>query len=92
MRKAELVAEVAQRTGLSKAQAGHVLNIVLDEVMFALSRGDAVTLPGFGSFVCRQRAERTGKNPQTGESLLIAASNTVAFRAGKRLKEAVAKS
>ncbi len=90
MRKPELVAAVAELTGMNKAQATLVLNTVLDEITFALERGETVSLPGFGSFVRNHRAERTGRNPQTGEAMLIAASHGVAFKAGKQLKEAVA--
>ncbi len=90
MRKAELVAALAKATGLSRVQADQVVNVILDEINFALARGEAVSLPGFGSFSCRQRAARTGRNPQTGAEINIPASNTVLFRAGKGLKEAVA--
>ena len=90
MRKPELVATLAETTGLSRVQAGQVLNIILDEISFALARGDDVSLPGFGSFSCRQRAGRTGRNPQTGEEIRIAPGTTVAFRPGRHLKDAVA--
>lgn len=89
MRKPELVNAVAQATGLNKVQAAQVVNIFMDEVTFALSQGDTVTLPGFGSFVVRPRAERTGRNPRTGESMVIAASNNVGFKPGKALRDAV---
>lgn len=89
MRKPELVASVAQATGLSKAQATLVVNSVLDEVLFALSRGETVSLPGFGSFERRHRAARTGRNPQTGQEMQIPASNAVGFKPGKQLREAV---
>lgn len=89
MRKAELVAAVAATTGLGRTQAGHVLNIVLDEIMFALERGETVSLPGFGSFSRRHRAGRTGRNPQTGEEMQIASGYAVVFRPGKQLKDAV---
>lgn len=89
MRKPELVASVAQATGLSKAQATLVVNAVLDEVLSALSRGEAVSLPGFGSFERRHRAARTGRNPQTGQEMQIPASYAVGFKPGKQLREAV---
>lgn len=92
MRKTELVAAVAEKTGLSKAQAGQAVNIILDEILLALSQGEDVSLPGFGSFTRRHRAQRTGRNPQTGESMVIAASHNVAFRPGKQLRDAVADS
>ncbi len=89
MRKPELVASVAQATGLSKAQATLVVNAVFDEVLSALSRGEAVSLPGFGSFERRHRAARTGRNPQTGQEMQIPASYAVGFKPGKQLREAV---
>ena len=90
MLKPELVAAIADKADLSKDQAGHLLNILLEEITSALGENDPVTLIGFGSFVQRHRGARAGKNPQTGEALTIKASNTVAFKPGKQLKEAVA--
>ncbi|NLC99757.1 MAG: HU family DNA-binding protein [Gammaproteobacteria bacterium] len=92
MLKPELVAAIADKTNLSKDQAGQLLNTLLEEITHALAKDDSVTLIGFGSFVRRHRGARTGKNPQTGEPLTIKASNTVAFKPGKQLKEAVAQS
>ena len=89
MRKPELIAAIADKANISKEQAGHVLNAILQEVTAALRNNDTVTLVGFGSFVPRHRGARTGKNPQTGEMLTIKASNTVAFKPGKQLKDAV---
>lgn len=89
MRKPELIAAVAEATALSRSQASHVLNTVLDEIMFALERGETVSLPGFGSFARRPRAGRTGRNPQTGEILQIAAGYGVVFKPGKQLKDVV---
>lgn len=89
MRKPELVNAVAQAAELNKAQATQVVNIFIDELTFVLSQGGSVTLPGFGSFMVRQRAERTGRNPKTGESMVIAASNAVGFKPGKTLRDAV---
>lgn len=90
MLKPELVAAIAGKADLSKDQAGHLLNTILEEITNALGENDPVTLIGFGSFVQRHRGARAGKNPQTGEALTIKASNTVAFKPGKQLKEAVA--
>ncbi|NLZ80011.1 MAG: HU family DNA-binding protein [Gammaproteobacteria bacterium] len=90
MLKPELVAAIADKADLSKDQAGHLLNTILEEITNALGENDPVTLIGFGSFVQRHRGARAGKNPQTGEALTIKASNTVAFKPGKQLKEAVA--
>ncbi len=89
MRKPELAAAIADKADLSKEQAGRALNAILDEITQALSRKDTVTLVGFGTFLQRHRGARTGKNPQTGEPVQIKASNTVAFKPGKGLKDSV---
>jgi DNA-binding protein HU-alpha len=89
MRKPELAAAIAEHADLTKDQANRVLNAVLEEITSALNRKDSVTLVGFGTFVQRHRGARTGKNPQTGEPVKIKASNTVAFKPGKSLKDAV---
>ena len=89
MRKPELVAAVAEKSNLNKEQAGRALNTILQEVTTALANNDTVTLVDFGSFVQRHRGARTGKNLQTGQPLEIKASNTVAFKPGKQLKEVV---
>lgn len=89
MRKPELVASVAEKADISKEQAGEILNTILDEITAALAENDTVSLIGFGSFSQRHRGARTGRNPQTGEPLEIKASNTVAFKPGKQLREAV---
>lgn len=89
MRKPELVTAVADKAGLTKQEAGRVLNAILDEITVAMEKNDTVSLIGFGSFSQRHRGARKGKNPQTGEPMEIKASNTVAFKAGKQLKDAV---
>lgn len=89
MRKPELAAAIADKADLTKDQASRVLNVVLDEITNALNRKDSVTLVGFGTFVQRHRGARTGKNPQTGEAVNIKASNTVAFKPGKSLKDSL---
>ena len=89
MRKPELAAAIAEKADISKEKAADVLNVILDEITGAVGKGDSVTLIGFGTFEKRSRAARTGKNPQTGETIQIPASNTVAFKAGKALKDAV---
>ncbi|WP_048305471.1 HU family DNA-binding protein [Halomonas sp. PR-M31] len=91
MRKPELAAAIAERADLSKDKASQVLNVILDEITETVAQGQDVSLIGFGSFVVRERAARTGKNPQTGAALKIPASKTVAFKAGKSLKDAVSK-
>ena len=90
MLKPELVAAIADKADLSKDQAGHLLNTILEEITNALGENAPVTLIAFGSFVQRHRGARAGKNPQTGQALTIKASNTVAYKPGKQLKEAVA--
>src|SRR5690606_19516432 len=89
MRKPELAAAIAEKADLTKEQANRVLNAILDEITAALNRKDSVTLVGFGTFVQRHRGARTGKNPQTGQPVKIKASNTVAFKPGKTLRDAV---
>lgn len=91
MRKPELAAAIAKQADLSKDKAGQVLNVILEEITGSVADGNDVTLIGFGTFTVRERAARTGKNPQTGEPLKIAASKTVAFKPGKGLKDAVQK-
>jgi DNA-binding protein HU-alpha len=89
MRKPELAAAIADKADLTKDQANRVLNALLDEITNALHRKDSVTLVGFGTFLQRHRGARTGKNPQTGEPVKIRASNTVSFKPGKSLREAI---
>ncbi len=91
MRKPELVAAIADQADLSKDKAGQALTVIIEEITQALERQEAVNLIGFGSFTQRARGARTGKNPQTGQPMEIPASNTVAFKPGKALKEAVNK-
>jgi DNA-binding protein HU-alpha len=89
MRKPDLAAAIADQADLPKDKAVEVINIVLDSIADAVRQDDTVNLIGFGSFTKRERAARTGKNPQTGEPIEIAASKTVVFKPGKALKEAV---
>ena len=89
MNKAELIQAVAATSGLSKKDAEVALTAVLDSITDALKAGDKVSLVGFGNFVVKARAERIGKNPQTGEAITIAASKAPAFVAGKALKDAI---
>ncbi len=91
MRKPELIAAIADQADLSKEQAAHALSAIIDQITQAMEREEAVNLIGFGSFIQRSRSARTGKNPQTGQPIEIPASNTVAFKPGKVLKEAVNK-
>jgi DNA-binding protein HU-beta len=89
MNKSELIEAIANDANLSKVEAGKALNAMTDAITKAMSGGDSVQLTGFGSFVVRERSARTGRNPQTGESIQIAASKVAAFKAGKSLKDAV---
>ena len=89
MNKAELTESVAARTGLTKTDAGNAVDAVFDTIESALSRGDSVSLIGFGTFSVSNRAARTGRNPRTGETIQIAASRAAKFKAGKALKDAV---
>lgn len=89
MNKSELIEAVAETGDLTKAAAARAVDGVIDAVTSALSRGDQVTLIGFGTFSVRNRAARTGRNPQTGEKMAIKASKIPSFKAGKALKDAV---
>jgi DNA-binding protein HU-beta len=89
MNKAELIDAVAEATELSRADAEKTTNAVLDSIIDALGKGDQVSLVGFGTFSVRERAARTGRNPQTGETIQIKASKSPGFKAGKAFKDAV---
>lgn len=89
MNKGELIDAVAGATGDSKAAASAAVDAVLNAITDALKRGDKVQISGFGTFEVRERAARTGRNPQTGATIEIAASKSPAFKAGKALKDAV---
>lgn len=89
MNKSELIDAVAADADISKADAGRAVDALVNTVSGALKTGDSVTLVGFGTFLVRDRAARTGRNPKTGEVLQIKASKVPAFKAGKALKDAV---
>lgn len=89
MNKTELIADVAEKAGISKKAAGEAVDAVFDSITDALKSGDKVTLIGFGTFEVRNRAARTGVNPATGKPIQIAASRVPAFKAGKSLKDAI---
>lgn len=89
MNKTELIAEVAASAELTKADAGRAVDAITAAITTALSKGEAVTLIGFGTFKVTKRAARTGRNPRTGEELKIAARSAPGFTAGKTLKDAV---
>ncbi len=87
--KSDIISAVAEQAGLSKADTGRAVDAMLDAITAALKSGEAVNFVGFGSFVARPRAARTGLNPQTKEPLQIPATTVPAFKAGKALKDAV---
>ncbi|HKI97928.1 MAG TPA: HU family DNA-binding protein [bacterium] len=91
MTKAELIDKIAKDAKVSKAVAGNALSSVIDGVSRALSKGDSVTLVGFGTFSVSKRAARKGRNPQTGSEIRIAAAKVPRFRPGKNLKDMVNK-
>lgn len=89
MTKSELAARVAAQASLSAAAADKAVVAVFSAISDALASGETVTLTGFGTFSTRRREARQGRNPRTGESITIAASNIPAFKAGKTLRDAV---
>ena len=89
MNKSELVDAVAESAELSKAAASRAVDGFISAVTGALTEGDQVALVGFGTFLVRDRAARTGRNPRTGEEIQIPAAKNPAFKAGKALKDAV---
>lgn len=91
MNKSELVAKLAEKTELSKKDAEKALNAFVDVVTEELAAGGKVQIVGFGSFDVKERPARTGRNPQTGKKIKIAASKAPAFKAGKALKDSVNK-
>ena len=89
MNKAEFVGAVAEASGLSKADAERAVDGMIKVVKTTLKSGDSISLVGFGTFVVRKRAARTGRNPRTGDMINIKASKVPAFKAGKGLKDAI---
>jgi len=89
MNKSELIASMAEKSGLNKKDAENALAALVHSIQQALSEGDKVQIIGFGSFEVRERAERKGRNPQTKEEITIPASKAPIFKAGKALKDAV---
>lgn len=89
MNKADLVAAVAEKAEVSKKDAEKAVNAVFASIEEALARSEKVQLVGFGTFEVKDRAERTGRNPQTKEAIVIPASKVPGFKAGKALKDAV---
>ena len=91
MNKEELVQEISKKTKVTQKDAAEVLNGLVETVQKTVAKGEKVTLVGFGTFEARKRAARTGRNPQTGKEIKIAAKTVPAFSAGKKFKELVNK-
>ncbi len=91
MNKTELISAVSEKTEMTKKDSEKFISAFVDTVTEALEKGDKVQLIGFGTFEVRERAERTGVNPQTQQKIAIPATKVPAFKAGAALKEAVAK-
>jgi len=89
MKKAELVEAVAEKAGLTKADATRAIDATFEAIKGVLVKGDKITVPGFGTFSVGERAAREGRNPQTGEKVKIAASKSAKFKAASALKEAL---
>ena len=89
MNKTELVAAIAEKSGIAKKDAEKALAAFVDTVAAELKKGEKISLVGFGTFEVREREARTGINPKTGEKIQIAASKAPAFKAGKALKDAI---
>lgn len=89
MNKNELIAAVAESTGMTKAAAGEAVDATFDAITSSLKGGSEVKILGFGNFSVAERAATTGRNPRTGETIQIAASKSPKFKAGKGLKDAI---
>ncbi|MGD8976169.1 MAG: HU family DNA-binding protein [Gammaproteobacteria bacterium] len=89
MNKAELIDAVAHAADISKSDAGKAVEAVTQTIADTLAKGDQVAVVGFGTFAVKHRAARAGRNPKTGETIQIKASNVPSFKAGKALKDAV---
>ncbi len=91
MNKAELIASIADKSGMTKKDSEKALNAFMESVNDALMKGEKVQLVGFGTFEVRERSERKGRNPRTQEEMVIPASKAPVFKAGKALKDALNK-
>lgn len=89
MNKSDLIDRIAQTADISRACATRALDAALDEIVGALSKGDPVSIAGFGTFAVKHRPARTGRNPRTNQQIEIAAANVPGFKAGKAFKDAV---
>mgnify|MGYP000359001706 FL=1 len=92
MNKSELIAKMVSEKGLTKKEASIAVDAVIESIQGALGDGESVVIPGFGTFKVADHKERTGRNPQTGKTIKIAATKRASFSAGTRLKDAVKKS
>ncbi|MFZ5653077.1 MAG: HU family DNA-binding protein [Pseudomonadota bacterium] len=89
MNKSDLIDRIAEAADISRACATRALDAALDEIVGALSKGDPVSIAGFGTFAVKHRPARIGRNPRTNEQIEIAAANVPGFKAGKAFKDAV---
>ncbi|MGQ4877000.1 nucleoid-associated protein HU-beta [Billgrantia sp. LNSP4103-1] len=89
MNKSELIEAIAASADIPKAAASRALDAMVDTVTESLKKGDSVSLVGFGTFTVKERAARTGRNPQTGKPIQISAAKVPTFKAGKALKDSV---
>ena len=89
MTKTDLIAQVAEKTSLTKKDSAAAIDAVFAAITTALAQGDGLSLTGFGSFAISERAAKEGRNPKTGEKMAIAASKSVKFKPGKALKDSV---
>lgn len=89
MNKSDLIEAMAEAGDISKAAAGRAFDGLMDAIELSLSKGESVSILGFGTFSVKERAARSGRNPRTGETIAITASRTPAFKAGKGLRDAV---
>ncbi len=92
MTKADLIAAIAEKTGVTKAEADNMFIAIFDTIADALKKQDKVPVPGFGSFVTKVREERKGRNPSTGKEMVIPRFVVVSFKPATQLKEAVNRS
>ena len=89
MNKAQVIDGVQQKTGLNRAAAERAVNAIIEVISNGLRAESNVQITGFGTFKVKERKARTGRNPQTGESMFIAASKSVGFKPGKKLKSSL---
>lgn len=90
MTKTEFISEIAEKCGLSKQKTAEVVDVMFESIGEAMQRGEKLQIIGFGTFEVRERTERVGRNPQTGEVMQIPATKVVKFQMGSQLKEMVA--